>query len=83
MVGNVAGGWWASASPPTASIHRVAMAMANHSRSARWGSVMWVYCHCQPPPLIFEALHVTRHFSAYTGHPATARRCDFKQSKSF
>lgn len=52
-VGNVGFGIAASASPPTASSHQVAMAMANHSRSARSGSIMRVYCHCQPPCLIF------------------------------
>ena len=39
----------ASASPPTESSHHVASASANHSRSARAGSSVRVYCHCQPP----------------------------------
>src|SRR5512144_2053092 len=50
--GQVAAGTVASASPPTDSSHQVAIAMANHRRSARAGSSMRVYCHCQPPRLI-------------------------------
>src|SRR5918912_3162129 len=42
----------ASAWPPTLTAHKVATAMANHSRSARAGSVILVWCHCQPPRLV-------------------------------
>ena len=39
----------ASASPPTLTTHNVATASANHSRAARAGSVIFVWCHCHPP----------------------------------
>src|ERR1022692_1810458 len=48
----VSSGNAASASPPTDNNHHVATATASHSRSARAGSSMRVYCHCQPPLLI-------------------------------
>src|SRR5205085_2657902 len=41
-----------SASPPTLTTQRVATAMASQSRAARSGSVILVWCHCQPPRLM-------------------------------
>ena len=38
-----------SASPPTSRHHHVPTASTSHSRSARSGSVMCVFCQSQPP----------------------------------
>ena len=40
-----------SAAPPTLTIHKVATANTNQTRSTRPGSLMRVDCHCQPPRL--------------------------------
>jgi len=50
--GSVPTGIVVSAAPPTLSSHKVATATASHNRAARWGSVMRVRCHCQPPRLV-------------------------------
>jgi len=47
LTGKVASAW-----PPTLSTHTVATAIANHSRSARAGSTIFVWCHCHPPRLV-------------------------------
>src|SRR5215813_6570822 len=45
-----------SAMPPARSNHKAATATANHNRAARWGSLMGVRCHCQPPRLVILKL---------------------------
>src|SRR3990172_4070641 len=45
-------GMFASASPPTLRTQRVATAIANQKRVALSGSIIRVYCHCQPALLI-------------------------------
>src|SRR5512140_1079579 len=46
-----------STSAPRLTAHRVATAMTNQWRSARWGTVRRVACHCQPPRLMYLKLH--------------------------
>ena len=38
--------------PPTLTNHKVATAMANQNLSARFGSVIFVFCQLKPPRLI-------------------------------
>jgi hypothetical protein len=49
---SVLSGSVSSAAPPTLSNHNVATATTNHNRAARWGSLMRVRCHCQPPRFV-------------------------------
>ncbi len=55
----------ASASPPTLTTHKVATAMANQNRVARWASVMRVFCQCHPPRLVSLKPHSIQARRAY------------------